>query len=204
MASHRRASSSRGRRQRHPVDVLDAAQHSHRAERHHRDPPPDFPLAVEIGEVIPQHVKAEADGQPEPVVGQARQQQGDDHKPVAGERCREDHVGRPNAGIGFDRQPHPQRDGDGQDIAHQGIEAGRLAELSELQCPARGIGQQSGDEDCARELESPPRQQRFLHRLGWGRIVTHHVNTTRKGSKRPAPDRRIEVDFAPHALEIGQ
>ena len=78
---------SRGRRASRGLDrvsqsTLSIAQQTlDCAEGHDRDPPADLPLREDVEHIQPGHVKQEAGGQPDAVVGKARENEPDDHQP---------------------------------------------------------------------------------------------------------------------------
>ena len=121
---------------------------------------------------------------------------------MPGQRGREDHIGRANAGVGFNRQPHPKGDGDRDQIAEQRVDGRRLARKPGQDRAAQGRRQHRAEHQRARILKPPPRKQRSpqLDR----RVMAHRSKAPGVGSQRPAVDCRAQLPFAPHTLEIGE
>ena len=177
-----------------PVDVVDLRQPVGRAERDHRDPPPDFPLGADVEEIEPGDVEQEAGREPDAVVGEAGQDEPDDDDAMAGQRRRQDHRASPDARVGLDRQPRPEGDRDRDALPTSVLRLAASNILPGSSGPRANHGINAPNNSAPANWNAPPDEDRTARR-GPGRASSHSVHRSSAGIERAA---------APHALQVGQ
>ena len=146
--------------ERQPIDRIDPGEPVDRTIRDDCDTPSHSALRIDVEQVKPEDMKDEAQRERQAVVGEARQDEPDQHRAVTRQRGREDYVAASDTRIGLDRESRPEGDDDRDDIASQRVKAGFLRKRTGKDRSAKQPRDQSAEHQRSRKLKATARQER--------------------------------------------